>query len=47
MTIATDIHADLITPLGAYLRLRRAGEPSFPKGVLTAETMTEPLTRPA
>jgi anthranilate synthase component 1 len=26
MTIATDIHADLITPLGAYLRLReRAG----------------------
>jgi anthranilate synthase component 1 len=23
MTIATDIHADLITPLGAYLRLRR------------------------
>ena len=29
MTIATDIHADLITPLGAYLRLRRAGKPSF------------------
>jgi anthranilate synthase component I len=26
MTIATDIHADLITPLGAYLRLR-AGRP--------------------
>jgi anthranilate synthase component I len=24
MTIATDIHADLITPLGAYLRLRAA-----------------------
>jgi anthranilate synthase component 1 len=23
MTIATDIHADLVTPLGAYLRLRR------------------------
>jgi anthranilate synthase component I len=23
MTIATDIHADLLTPLGAYLRLRR------------------------
>jgi len=29
MTIATDIHTDLVTPLGAYLRLRRAGEPSF------------------
>jgi anthranilate synthase component 1 len=25
MTIATDIHTDLITPLGAYLRLRAAG----------------------
>ena len=29
MTIATDIHADLISPLGAYLRLREAGRPSF------------------
>jgi anthranilate synthase component 1 len=29
MTIATDIHADLITPLGAYLRLRAAGAASF------------------
>jgi anthranilate synthase component I len=29
MTIATDIHADLITPLGAYLRLRGAGGGSF------------------
>jgi anthranilate synthase component I len=29
MTIATDIHADLITPLGAYLRLRSAGTASF------------------
>jgi anthranilate synthase component I len=29
MTIATDIHADLITPLGAYLRLRAAGTASF------------------
>jgi anthranilate synthase component 1 len=29
MTIATDIHADLITPLGAYLRLRAAGGASF------------------
>jgi anthranilate synthase component 1 len=29
MTIATDIHADLITPLGAYLRLRGAGTASF------------------
>ena len=29
MTIATDIHADLITPLGAYLRLRAAGLRSF------------------
>ena len=29
MTIATDIHADLITPLGAYLRLRAAGGGSF------------------
>lgn len=29
MTIATDIHADLITPLGAYLRLREAGTSSF------------------
>ncbi|MGI8606180.1 MAG: anthranilate synthase component I family protein [Gaiellaceae bacterium] len=29
MTIATDIHADLITPLGAYLRLRTAGTASF------------------
>jgi len=25
MTITTDIHADLITPLGAYIRLREAG----------------------
>ncbi|HEX2506274.1 MAG TPA: chorismate-binding protein [Gaiellaceae bacterium] len=25
MTIATDIHADLVTPLGAYLRLRDGG----------------------
>jgi anthranilate synthase component 1 len=25
MTVSTDIHADLITPLGAYLRLRRGG----------------------
>ena len=29
MTIATDIHADLITPLGAYLRLRADGAPGF------------------
>ncbi|MEX0816295.1 MAG: anthranilate synthase component I family protein, partial [Gaiellales bacterium] len=29
MTIATDIHADLITPLGAYLRLRRGAPASF------------------
>jgi anthranilate synthase component I len=29
MTIATDIHADLITPLGAYLRLRAEGKGSF------------------
>jgi anthranilate synthase component 1 len=29
MTIATDIHADLITPLGAYLRLRAQGGASF------------------
>jgi anthranilate/para-aminobenzoate synthase component I len=29
MTIATDIHADLITPLGAYLRLREGGGASF------------------
>jgi anthranilate synthase component I len=29
MTIATDIHADLITPLGAYLRLRREGRAAF------------------
>jgi anthranilate synthase component 1 len=25
MTVSTDIHADLITPLGAYLRVRRGG----------------------
>jgi anthranilate synthase component 1 len=29
MTIATDIHADLITPLGAYLRLREGARASF------------------
>jgi anthranilate synthase component 1 len=29
MTIATDIHADLITPLGAYLRLRASGGETF------------------
>jgi anthranilate synthase component 1 len=29
MTIATDIHADLITPLGAYLRLRAGAEGAF------------------
>jgi anthranilate synthase component I len=29
MTIATDIHADLITPLGAYLRLRASGAETF------------------
>jgi anthranilate synthase component 1 len=29
MTIATDIHADLITPLGAYLRLRAGGGGAF------------------
>jgi anthranilate synthase component 1 len=29
MTTATDIHADLITPLGAYLRLRTGSEGSF------------------
>ena len=29
MTIATDIHADLITPLGAYLRLRRGMRAAF------------------
>jgi anthranilate synthase component I len=28
MTIATDIHADLLTPLGAYLRLREAAAAS-------------------
>jgi anthranilate synthase component I len=29
MTIATDIHTDLVTPLGAYLRLRARGTTSF------------------
>jgi anthranilate synthase component 1 len=29
MTIATDIHADLVTPLGAYLRLREGQAASF------------------
>jgi anthranilate synthase component 1 len=29
MTIVTDIHADLITPLGAYLRLRAQGGATF------------------
>jgi anthranilate synthase component 1 len=29
MTIATDIHADLLTPLGAYLRLRREDAGAF------------------
>jgi anthranilate synthase component I len=29
MTIATDIHADLVTPLGAYLRMRDGGAASF------------------
>jgi anthranilate synthase component 1 len=29
VTISTDIHADLITPLGAYLRLRARGRASF------------------
>jgi anthranilate synthase component 1 len=29
MTIATDINADLITPLGAYLRLRASGGETF------------------
>ena len=29
MTIATDIHTDLITPLGAYLRLRRGAPAGF------------------
>jgi anthranilate/para-aminobenzoate synthase component I len=29
MTIATDIHTDLVTPLGAYLRLRARGGASF------------------
>jgi len=29
MTIATDIHTDLVTPLGAYLRLRSRGAASF------------------
>jgi anthranilate synthase component I len=29
VTIATDIHADLITPLGAYLRLREGAAASF------------------
>jgi anthranilate synthase component I len=29
MTLATDIHADLVTPLGAYLRLRHGQEASF------------------
>ena len=29
MTTATDIHADLITPLGAYVRLRDDGRPTF------------------
>jgi anthranilate synthase component I len=29
MTISTDIHADLVTPLGAYLRLREGSAASF------------------
>jgi anthranilate synthase component 1 len=29
VTIATDIHADLVTPLGAYLRLRRGAAAGF------------------
>ena len=29
MTIATDIHADLITPLGAYLRVRAGAGAAF------------------
>ena len=29
MTIASDIHADLITPLGAYLRLAAEGGAAF------------------
>ena len=29
MTIASDIHADLITPLGAYLRLAAGGGSTF------------------
>jgi anthranilate synthase component I len=29
MTLATDIHTDLVTPLGAYLRLRESGRASF------------------
>jgi anthranilate synthase component I len=29
MTITTDIHTDLVTPLGAYLRLRARGDAAF------------------
>ena len=29
MTIAPDINTDLVTPLGAYVRLRREGKPAF------------------
>ena len=29
MTLAPDIHTDLVTPLGAYLRLRETGTASF------------------
>jgi anthranilate synthase component I len=29
MTIATDIQTDLVTPLGAYLRLRKGGDAAF------------------
>ena len=29
MTVAPDISTDLVTPLGAYLRLRKAGRAAF------------------
>jgi hypothetical protein len=29
MTIAPEINTDLVTPLGAYVRLRREGKPAF------------------
>ena len=29
MTAGTDVYADLVTPLGAYLRLREPGQAGF------------------